>query len=216
MTSLAAVEPDGFFEAEATVRGFRRIAGIDEAGRGPLAGPVVAAAVVLPRQKVFPGLKDSKCLSPSERNRLFAEISDQARDVSVGHADAEEIDEIGIVPATRKAMGRAVRGLSSPPDYLLIDAVPLPEMGIAHRAIVKGDLLSRSIAAASVIAKVTRDRLMAELHDRYPQYNFLAHKGYGTREHLTLLDQFGPCDVHRRCFRPISEMTFPRLDTPTQ
>lgn len=206
MTSLAGVEPDGFFEAEAYARGFRCIAGIDEAGRGPLAGPVVAAAVVLPRRKTFPGLKDSKCLSPAQREQFFVQISHSARGVSVGYADAAEIDAIGILPATHNAMRRAVRSLAFQPDCLLIDAVTLPNVHMAQRAIVKGDSLSRSIAAASVVAKVTRDRVMAELHDRYPQYNFRTHKGYGTAEHLRLLDQFGPCEMHRKCFRPIADM----------
>ena len=207
MTSLAGVEPDGFFEAEAYARGFRCIAGIDEAGRGPLAGPVVAAAVILPRQKAFPGLKDSKCLSSAQREQPFVRISHSARGVSVGHADAAEIDAIGILPATHNAMRRAVRGLSFQPDCLLIDAVTLPDVNIVQRAIVKGDSLSRSIAAASVVAKVTRDRVMVELHDRYPQYNFRTHKGYGTAEHLRLLNRFGPCEAHRKCFRPIADMT---------
>ena len=203
---FTGLDPDGFFEAEAYARGFSCIAGVDEAGRGPLAGPVVAAAVVLPRQKEFPGLKDSKCLLPERRERLFRQISDTARDVSVGLAESAEIDAVGILPATQKAMRRAILGLSSRPDCLLIDAVTLPDMHIMQRAIVKGDGLSRSIAAASVIAKVTRDRMMVELHERYPQYNFRAHKGYGTAEHLSLLDQFGPCEAHRTCFRPIAAL----------
>ena len=206
MTSLAGVEPDGFFEAEAYARGFQSVAGIDEAGRGPLAGPVVAAAVVLPRQKIFPGLKDSKCLSPLKREQLFSQISNAARDLSVGCADASEIDAIGILPATKNAMKRAVSGLSLPPDCLLIDAVTLPKMSMVQRAIVKGDSLSRSIAAASVIAKVTRDRAMVKLHDQYPHYNFRAHKGYGTAEHLRLLTWFGPCEIHRKYFRPIADL----------
>ena len=211
MTLLAGVKPDGFFEAEAYARGFRHVAGIDEAGRGPLAGPVVAAAVVLPRQKAFPGLKDSKYLSPLQREYLFSLISTVSCDVSVGYADSAEIDAIGILPATCNAMKRAVLGLFSPPDYMLIDALTLPDMNIMQRAIVKGDSLSCSIAAASVIAKVTRDRVMADLHDRFPQYNFRAHKGYATATHLRLLDQFGPCDAHRKCFRPISDMLTQRL-----
>ncbi|HIA13466.1 MAG TPA: ribonuclease HII [Nitrospirales bacterium] len=215
MTSLAGVEPDGFFETEAYTRGFRCIAGIDEAGRGPLAGPVVAAAVILSRQKAFPGLKDSKCLSPAKREQLFVQISHSARDVSVGYADAAEIDAIGILPATHNAMRRAVCGLTFKPDCLLIDAVTLPDVHMVQRAIVKGDSLSRSIAAASVVAKVTRDRVMGELHDRYPQYNFRAHKGYGTAEHLRLLDRFGPCDAHRKCFRPIADMTSQRPASTT-
>tara|TARA_B100002003_G_C14129369_1_gene543256 strand:+ start:979 stop:1629 length:651 start_codon:yes stop_codon:yes gene_type:complete len=211
VTSLAGVEPDGFFEAEAYARGFRYIAGIDEAGRGPLAGPVVAVAVVLPRQKTFLGLKDSKCLLPAQREQLFMQIFHSARDVSVGYANADEIDAIGILPATRNAMQRAVHGLSVQPDCLLTDAITLPDVHIVQRAIVKGDSLSRSIAAASVVAKVTRDRTMVELHDRYPQYNFRAHKGYGTAEHLRLLDRFGPCDEHRKCFRPIANMLSQRF-----
>jgi ribonuclease HII len=215
VTSLAGVEPDGFFETEAYTRGFRCIAGIDEAGRGPLAGPVVAAAVILSRQKAFSGLKDSKCLSPAKREQLFVQISHSARDVSVGYADAAEIDAIGILPATHNAMRRAVCGLTFKPDCLLIDAVTLPDVHMVQRAIVKGDSLSRSIAAASVVAKVTRDRVMGELHDRYPQYNFRAHKGYGTAEHLRLLDRFGPCDAHRKCFRPIADMTSQRPASTT-
>jgi len=143
------------------------------------------------------------------------QISHSARGVSVGYADAAEIDAIGILPATHNAMRRAVRGLSFQPDCLLIDAVTLPNMPMAQRAIVKGDSLSCSIAAASVVAKVTRDRVMATLHDQYPQYNFRAHKGYGTAEHLRLLHQFGPCEMHRKCFRPIADMPSQQLASTT-
>tara|TARA_B100000315_G_scaffold259295_1_gene314778 strand:- start:11868 stop:12518 length:651 start_codon:yes stop_codon:yes gene_type:complete len=216
VTSLAGVEPDGFFEAEAYARGFRCVAGIDEAGRGPLAGPVVAAAVVLPRKKTFPGLKDSKCLSPVRRERLFIQILNSARGVSVGYANAAEIDAFGILPATRNAMQRAVHGLSFQADCLLTDAVNLPDLNIVQRIIVKGDSLSHSIAAASVVAKVTRDRTMSKLHDQYPQYNFHVHKGYGTAEHLRLLNQFGPCEVHRKCFRPIANMSSQRFTLSTR
>jgi len=206
VTALAGVNPDGFFEAEAYARGFRCIAGVDEAGRGPLAGPVVAAAVVLPRHKVFPGLRDSKCLSPVQRDQLFSLISDSARATSIGYADSTEIDEIGIVPSTLNAIKRAVFGLLLHPDYLLIDALSLPGVKVSQRAIVKGDSLSCSIAAASVIAKVSRDRMMFDLHEKFPHYNFRSHKGYGTAEHLRLLEKFGPCDAHRKCFRPVSNI----------
>ncbi len=200
--------PSGFdplyFESEARRYGFARIAGIDEAGRGPLAGPVVAAAVILPTGCRIPGLTDSKKLTRCQRERLFTEIHKKALSLAVGIADAELIDRINILEATRYAMTQAVSRLAPPPDFLLIDAMttdfPVPQKGIK-----KGDLLSHSIAAASVIAKVTRDRMMEEYHQRYPEYNFARHKGYGTREHCDKIRSLGPCPLHRKTFRRVRE-----------
>lgn len=197
--------PTTEFEQEARRCGYRHIAGVDEAGRGPLAGPVVAAAVVLPFCCRLPGVDDSKRLSQAERERLYAVIFEKALAVGTGSADAGEIDTLNILEATRLAMRRAIENLDLRPDYLLLDAVTLPAVSIPSRSIVKGDALSLSIAAASIIAKVTRDRMMAAFHDRFPQYNFLAHKGYGTEEHLRLLAEHGPCILHRRTFAPVRE-----------
>lgn len=197
--------PTKEFEQEARLRGFRRIAGLDEAGRGPLAGPVVAAAVVLPFQCRIAGLDDSKLLSEPVRERLYAGILDQAVGVGVGIAEAGEIDSLNILEATRVAMRRAIESLALTPDYLLLDAVTLPAVRIPSRPIIKGDALSYSIAAASIVAKVTRDRLMAEHHDAFPNYNFLSHKGYCTEEHLRRLAEHGPCAIHRRTFAPVRD-----------
>ena len=197
--------PTEEFERAARLCGYRRIAGIDEAGRGPLAGPVVAAAVVLPIRCRLSGIDDSKQLSEGERDRLYAEILEHAVGMGIGSADVGEIDRLNILEATRLAMRRAIDQLAPPPDYLLIDAVPLPGIGIPERPIIKGDSLSLSIAAASIIAKVTRDRLMAAYHDMFPEYDFLSHKGYGTRGHLQRLARHGPCSIHRRTFTPVQE-----------
>lgn len=197
--------PTDEFEAEARRCGYRRIAGLDEAGRGPLAGPVVAAAVILPCRCRVPGLNDSKQVPVSDRERLCEEILRRAVGVGIGSASGREIDALNILEATRLAMARAVGALDPSPDFLLIDAVTLPLVGLPQRPIIKGDGLSLSIAAASIVAKVTRDRLMADYHRAYPQYNFLAHKGYGTSEHLRLLAEYGPCEIHRRTFRPVQE-----------
>lgn len=197
--------PADEFEQEARRCGYRRIAGIDEAGRGPLAGPVVAAAVILPVHVRLVGVDDSKQLSEAERERLYPAILEKAVGVGIGVADAGEIDALNILEATRLAMRRAIENVAPSPDYLLTDAVILPEVRIPLRPIIKGDALSLSIAAASIIAKVTRDRLMAAYHERFPQYNFFSHKGYGTAEHLQMLAQFGPCSIHRRTFAPVRE-----------
>ncbi|MBI5672037.1 MAG: ribonuclease HII [Nitrospirae bacterium] len=197
--------PTEEFERAARLCGYRRIAGIDEAGRGPLAGPVVAAAVVLPVRCRLSGIDDSKQLSEGERARLYAAILEHAVGMGIGSADVGEIDRLNILEATKLAMRRAIDQLAPSPDYLLIDAVTLPGIGIPQRPIIKGDSLSLSIAAASIIAKVTRDRLMAEYHDLFPEYDFLSHKGYGTREHLQRLARHGPCSIHRRTFTPVRE-----------
>lgn len=196
--------PGEEFEVEARRRGFRVIAGLDEAGRGPLAGPVVAAAVILPRGCRLIGLNDSKQVSPADRERLFEEIQAHALGVGIGEASATEIDRINILQATRLAMSRALEALLPQPDWLLLDALVLPSLSIPQRPIIKGDRLSVSIAAASIIAKVYRDRRMGEYHQLFPQYEFHVHKGYGTSRHLSLLKELGPCRIHRQSFRPLS------------
>lgn len=199
------MEPTDLFETEAQRCGYRLVAGLDEAGRGPLAGPVVAAAVILPRRCQLAGLNDSKQLTEMERERLYDEIRRRAVGIGVGQASEREIDAMNILEATRLAMCRAIQVLPVMPDYLLLDAIELSAVSLPQRAIIKGDTLSMSIAAASVIAKVTRDRLMGDYHRQYPQYNFQAHKGYGTAEHLRMLAVHGPCAIHRRSFRPVAE-----------
>lgn len=176
-----------------------------------MAGPVVAAAVILPTRCRLAGVDDSKQLTESGRERLFALIHDRAVGIGVGAASHEEVDRLNILEATRLAMRRAVASVMPMPDCLLIDAVTLPGFWLPVRAIIKGDALSQSIAAASIVAKVTRDRLMAEYHRIYPQYNFLSHKGYGTEEHRQRLLEHGPCAIHRRTFAPVAQiLTFRR------
>ena len=184
-----------FFEGRARASGFTCIAGLDEAGRGPLAGPVVAAAVVLPDGLLIPGLTDSKLVPEQERERLFDIIEQQA-----------------VCCGVIIAMERALETLSPRPDYLLLDAITLPRVSLPQNPLIKGDRRSHSIAAASILAKVTRDRLMLELHEKFPQYNFHKHKGYGTKEHLALMRSFGPCAAHRRSYRPVAELL--RGDVP--
>ncbi|MGC4099034.1 MAG: ribonuclease HII [Nitrospira sp.] len=198
--------PTEEFERAARLCGYRRIAGIDEAGRGPLAGPVVAAAVVLPARCRLSGVDDSKQLSEGARDRLYAAILERAVGVGIGSADVGEIDRLNILKATRLAMQRAIDQLTPSPDYLLVDAVTLPGIRISTRPVIKGDSLSLSIAAASIIAKVTRDRLMATYHDMFPEYDFLSHKGYCTTGHLQQLARYGPCSIHRRTFMPVQAM----------
>ncbi len=198
--------PTEEFEVEARCCGYRRIAGLDEAGRGPLAGPVVAAAVILPRRCMLAGLDDSKQIDESDRVRLFAEIVRRAIGIGIGSANEAEIDRLNILEATRLAMRRALQALPLAPDFLLLDALTLPGLSIRQRPIIKGDGLSCSIAAASVIAKVTRDRLMIEYHRWYPQYNFAEHKGYSTPQHLRLLREHGPCAIHRCTYAPVQHL----------
>ncbi len=200
-----------YFEEEARRLGYRRVAGIDEAGRGPLAGPVVAAAVVLPAGCRIAQLTDSKKLTPKLRERLFDEIHARSLAVGVGVSDAGLIDRINILEATRRAMAAAIGRLDPPPDYLLIDAVRLA-CPTPQRNLVKGDLRSHSIAAASVIAKVTRDRMMDAYHADYPEYNFAKHKGYGTREHRLKIEALGPSAIHRKTFRRVREHCGPQTD----
>lgn len=206
------MEPSNHFEVEAWQCGYHLVAGVDEAGRGPLAGPVVAAAVILPRRFWLAGLNDSKQVTESKRERLYEEIVRRAVGFGIGCASEQEIDAMNILEATRLAMDRALRALAPSPDFLLIDAVTLPSVSFPQRSIIKGDSLSMSIAAASIMAKVSRDRLMKQYHRLYPRYNFLAHKGYGTAEHLQLLARYGPCEIHRRTFRPVLIASAQRAD----
>jgi len=192
-----------FFERSAREAGYTCIAGLDEAGRGPLAGPVVAAAVVLPDGLLIPGLTDSKQVSEKKRDKLFDIIREQAICYGIGIADERTIDDVNIYQATIIAMERSLEALHPEPDYLLLDAITLPRVPIPQKSLIRGDCRSHSIAAASILAKVTRDRMMLELHDQYPQYNFRKHKGYGTREHLEALRMHGPCDAHRKTFNPV-------------
>lgn len=195
-----------FFERNARTSGFSLVAGLDEAGRGPLAGPVVAAAVILPSGLTIPGLTDSKQVPEPERERLFEVIREQAVGFGIGVADERTIDEVNILQATIIAMERALEVLNPRPDYLLLDAVTLPRIRLPQKPLIKGDCRSSSIAAASILAKVTRDRLMCDLHRKFPQYNFHKHKGYCTKEHLALLQEHGPCEAHRRSFAPVAEL----------
>lgn len=187
-------------------RGVQVIAGVDEAGRGPLAGPVVAAAVVLPKEVSLPGLDDSKKLTPEQRERLFAEIQSRAVAVGVGEVDNEEIDRVNILQASLKAMREAISALSVRPDRVLVDGNQRPGSGLAEVAVVDGDATALSIAAASVIAKVTRDRTMVEYDSTFPGYGFARHKGYGTSEHIDALHRLGPCPLHRRSFQIVGDL----------
>lgn len=192
-------------ETLARRQGYRYIAGIDEAGRGPLAGPVVAAAVILPAGYSLEGLDDSKKLSPARRDSLFDEITGSALAIGVGLADHELIDRINILQATLDAMRQAVERLQTVPDFLLIDGISSIHLNIHQKTIKKGDSLSASIAAASIIAKVTRDRLMSLYDTQYPGYGFAGHKGYGSASHLTAIAKLGPSPIHRLSFRGVRE-----------
>lgn len=187
-------------EYEKKYSAYGHICGIDEAGRGPLAGPVVAAAVILPEDARIMYINDSKKLSEKRREELFEIIKEKALSVGVGIVWNERIDEINILQATYEAMRDAVSQLDPQPDCLLNDAVNIPGIFIPQVPIIKGDAKSQSIAAASIIAKVTRDHIMYELDEKYPQYGFAAHKGYGTAAHIAAIKEFGPCPIHRRTF----------------
>lgn len=193
-------------ERSLLAQGFVRIAGVDEAGRGPLAGPVVAGCVILPPEfDSLPPYRDSKKLSPAQRGRLYAALHDSAALIGVGIASVEEIEQINILQASLLAMRRAVEHCVDRPDFLLVDGTFKVPGGLPQLTLVKGESKSASIAAASIIAKVTRDRLMAEYHVQYPQYNFLQHKGYPTKAHRTALAEHGPSPVHRTTFRGVRE-----------
>lgn len=191
---------DYFFENEAQEKGYLNVCGIDEAGRGPLAGNVVAAAVILPKGLVIDGLDDSKKLSEKRREALFDIIQKEAVSFSVAWATPREIDELNILGATMLAMHRAVDGLDIPADFALIDGNTARGFAIPVKTIVKGDAKSPSIAAASILAKVTRDRQCLELDMKYPEYGFKKHKGYPTKDHMNKLREIGPCEEHRKSF----------------
>jgi len=188
------------YEAEAIAQGYCKVAGIDEAGRGPLAGPVVAACVMLPENCLIEGVNDSKKLSPAKREKLYDIILNRAVSYGIGIVDEKRIDEINILNATKLAMKMAVDQMNIKPDILLIDAVRLDDLDIPQKSIIKGDELSISIAAASIIAKVTRDRMIAEADSQYPEYGFKKHKGYGTAEHINAIKKYGICPIHRISF----------------
>ena len=194
------------YEDAAAAEGCDIVAGVDEAGRGPIAGPVSVAAVILPRGLYLPKLNDSKKLSPKVREELFDEIQAKAIAVSSALIDAKTIDRINIYQATMNGMYESIFSLAPQPQKVLIDAVPLDRLPMPSESIIKGDAKSASIAAASIIAKVTRDRLMDAYDRQYPEYGFAHHKGYGTAEHLAALRKYGPCPIHRLSFEPIRSM----------
>jgi ribonuclease HII len=206
-----------FVEEETFIaQGYERIAGIDEVGRGAIAGPVVAAAVILPRRidtPWFSQVRDSKLLTPARREFLFHHIHEVAISIGIGLTPHYLVDAHGIVKATRLAMKLAVEQLSPPAESLLIDYMRLPEVGLPQKGVIKGDNLSFSIACASIVAKVARDRLMVEFDEVYPGYGLARHKGYGTREHLACLIRLGPCPIHRQSFRPVRQIIGGFLET---
>jgi len=205
--ALLPPKPDLSFEGGLWEQGVRHIAGIDEAGRGALAGPVAAAAVVLPAKPeaadMLHGVNDSKQLSAEERQFWAKEIKEAALAWGVGYGEPEEIDTLGIIPATRLAAQRALEQLGQPAEHLLLDYLLLPECPIPQTSLIKGDARSLSIACASILAKVARDRLLSKLDRQYPHYCFAANKGYGTTQHLAALIAHGPCKLHRRRFAPL-------------
>lgn len=193
------------YEMEAIERGLREngynfIAGVDEAGRGPLAGPVYAAAVILPSGCIIEGLNDSKKLSEKKREKLYDIIIEKAVSYSVQSVCETVIDEVNILNAVFIAMNKAVQSLNPPPDYVLVDGNRIKDMKFPCETVVKGDSKSINIAAASILAKVSRDRYIKEISDKYPEYNFAKHKGYGTKEHIEVLKKLGPCEIHRKSF----------------
>lgn len=190
------------FEAEARANGFFHVAGVDEAGRGPLAGPLVAAAVIL--TELVPGVDDSKRLTTARREALYETLRAGAHAIGVAIVAPETIDRVGIQQANYMAMAQAVQALGTAPDFLLVDGFIIPGTPWPQKRLIKGDQRSLSIAAASIVAKVTRDRIMMELDVKYPVYGFARHKGYGTREHIKAINVFGPCPAHRRSFAPMT------------
>ena len=192
--------PDERLETELREAGYKAICGVDEAGRGPLSGPVVAAACILPAGCVIEGLNDSKKLTPKQRDRLFDTVREVAVAYSVGQASPEEIDELNILNATMLAMRRAIEGLPVKADFALIDGNCARGIELPHKTVISGDALSVSISAASILAKVTRDRICLQNDRDYPEYGFAKHKGYGTKDHMDALRRLGPCPLHRRSF----------------
>lgn len=195
-----------FFERQAFLQGAKLVAGVDEVGRGPLSGPVVAAAVVFPREPSIRGIDDSKKLKPGQREKLFELIIEHAKSVGVGFVEPDVIDEINILQATRLAMKQAIASMKYEPDHVLVDGYPIPGLHLPQTAIIKGDAKSISIGAASIIAKVVRDKIMVAYSKIYPGYGFEKNKGYGTNFHLHALVKFGPCAIHRLTFRGVKEL----------
>jgi len=193
------------FEEELYDQGFTNICGVDEAGRGPLAGPVVVAACILPPFLRIPGINDSKKLSEKKRDELYKIIVREAIAYKVVFISVKEIDELNIYNATKKGMLEAIEGLKVPADYVLIDAMPLGELDKSNKSIIHGDALSASIAAASILAKVSRDQYMKKMDIKYPNYGFARHKGYGTKMHLEALEKYGPCPIHRKTYYPVTK-----------
>ena len=195
-------EDENYFEIEEKLlnEGYRFICGVDEAGRGPLAGPVFAAAVVMDRERINEGVRDSKKLTPKKREKLFEEIIKESIAYSVAMVDSKIIDEININNATFLAMKNAIENLKIEPDIVLVDGYEIPNLNFNQRAIIKGDRKSYSIACASILAKVSRDRYIVEISSKYPLYKFEKHKGYGTKEHIEILQKYGPCEIHRISF----------------
>ncbi len=204
------------FEIELQAQGVRLIAGVDEAGVGPLAGPIVAAAVILPVGASLPALDDSKKLTTAKREKLADWIRNAAPAWGVGIAPVEEIDRINVYQAGLQAMRRAVLALAVAPEYLLVDARTIPDCAIPQRGIIRGDALSASIAAASIIAKTTRDAIMLDLDRQYPDYGFAVHKGYATAAHFAALQRYGALPIHRRSFRPVREALGLESPAPVQ
>ena len=192
------------FERELYKKGYALIGGIDEVGRGPLIGPVVASCVILPKNFYHEDIKDSKKLTEKKREELYDVIIENAIGIGIGIIDSKRIDEINIYEATKEAMLMAINNLKIKPEYLLIDAMKL-NTDIPYEAIIKGDAKSESIAAASIIAKVTRDRMLIELDEKYPMYNFKKNKGYGTKEHIEAINKYGVLESHRRSFKPVMD-----------
>ena len=194
-----------YFEKMYYRRGYHRIAGVDEVGRGPLAGPVVAAAVILHQDGIGERLFDSKKISSKKREHLYEIILTKAKGIGIGIIGQEEIDSLNILEGSLKAMTLAIENLPILPDFVLIDGPHGLKVSLPQKPIPKGDQLCNSIAAASIIAKVTRDRIMLDCHQKFPQYNFARHKGYGTREHQRAIEKFGVCELHRKTFRGVKE-----------
>jgi ribonuclease HII len=202
---------DGLYRYDESLRrkGFLRIAGLDEAGRGPLAGPVVAAAVIFSHDIRIKGLRDSKKVPEKEREFLYEEIIRLSADIGIGTVGHEDIDRLNILRATKLAMQQAVENLSKLPDLLVIDAVSLPSVRIKQFSIIKGESISASIAAASIVAKCERDKIMREYHRQFPQYNFDRNKGYSTKDHLDMIRIYGPSPIHRKSFQRVMSLELP-------
>lgn len=193
------------FEERLYDEGYHTICGVDEAGRGPLAGPVVVASCILPPFLRIEGINDSKQLSAKKRAELYKIIVKNAIDYNIVFISEKEVDSLNIYQATKKGMLEAINGLKKTPDYALIDAMPLGELKLPHNSIIHGDARCASVAAASILAKVTRDEFMEKMDVKYPNYGFKKHKGYGTKSHLEALEKYGPCEIHRKTYAPVSK-----------